>query len=35
MLASIRQHGGGGLDHSAILTHLERLSKHRIGGSDE
>jgi len=35
MLASIRQHGGGGLDHSAILTHLERLSEHRIGGGDE
>jgi 2-hydroxy-3-oxopropionate reductase len=31
MLASIRRHGGGGLDHSAILTHLERLSDHTIG----
>jgi 2-hydroxy-3-oxopropionate reductase len=31
MLASIRQHGGGGFDHSAILTHLERLAGHRIG----
>jgi 2-hydroxy-3-oxopropionate reductase len=35
MLASIRQHGGGGLDHSAILTHVEQLSDHRIGGVDE
>jgi 2-hydroxy-3-oxopropionate reductase len=34
MLASIRRHGGGGLDHSAILTHLERLSDHEIGGSE-
>lgn len=33
MLASIRQHGGGGLDHSAVLTHLERLADHRIGDS--
>jgi 2-hydroxy-3-oxopropionate reductase len=34
MLASIRQHGGGGLDHSAILTHLEQLADHRIGAAD-
>lgn len=34
MLASIRQHGGGGLDHSAILTHLERLADHRIGDNN-
>ncbi len=31
MFASIRQHGGGGYDHSGVLTHLESLADHRIG----
>jgi 2-hydroxy-3-oxopropionate reductase len=31
MLASLRQHGRGGQDHSAILTHLEELAGHTIG----
>jgi 2-hydroxy-3-oxopropionate reductase len=31
MFASIRQHGGGGYDHSGVLTHLERLADHTIG----
>jgi 2-hydroxy-3-oxopropionate reductase len=30
MLASLRQHGHGGLDHSALLTHLEGLAAHTI-----
>jgi len=35
MFASIRQHGGGGYDHSGILTHLERLADHTIGATNE
>jgi 2-hydroxy-3-oxopropionate reductase len=31
MLSSLRQHGRGGQDHSAILIHLERLAGHTIG----
>jgi 2-hydroxy-3-oxopropionate reductase len=31
MLASLRQHGRGGLDHSALLTHIEELAGHTIG----
>lgn len=31
MLASLRQDGRGGLDHSALLTHIERLANHTIG----
>jgi 2-hydroxy-3-oxopropionate reductase len=34
MMTSVRRHGGERLDHSALLTHLERLSDHTIGGSD-
>lgn len=33
MMASVRSHGGGGYDHSGILTHLERLADHKIGGA--
>ena len=35
MMASVRRHGGERLDHSALLTHLERLSDHTIGDSDD
>ncbi len=31
MLASVRQRGRGGLDHSALLTHIEDLADHTIG----
>lgn len=33
MLESLRQHGRGGMDHSALLTHVEDLASHRIGDS--
>jgi 2-hydroxy-3-oxopropionate reductase len=32
-LASLRQHGHGGLDHSALLLHVEQLADHRIGAA--
>lgn len=35
MFASIRQHGGGGYDHSGILTHLEQLADHTIGAGHD
>ncbi|HEX3803382.1 MAG TPA: 2-hydroxy-3-oxopropionate reductase [Solirubrobacteraceae bacterium] len=35
MFASVRQYGGSGLDHSGILTHLERLADHTIGEDNE
>lgn len=31
MLSSLRQHGRGGEDHSALLTVVESLSAHEIG----
>lgn len=31
MMSSVRSHGGGGYDHSGLLTHLERLADHTIG----
>jgi 2-hydroxy-3-oxopropionate reductase len=33
MLASLRRKGRGGLDHSALLTHIEDLAEHTIGGA--
>jgi len=31
MLEALEEGGSGGLDHSAILTHLEGLAGHRVG----
>jgi 2-hydroxy-3-oxopropionate reductase len=31
-LASLCTRGHGGEDHSALLTHVEELAQHRIGG---
>jgi 2-hydroxy-3-oxopropionate reductase len=32
MFATLEAHGQGGLDHSSLLTHLEELADHEIGG---
>jgi 2-hydroxy-3-oxopropionate reductase len=32
MLASLRQNGHGGSDHSALLTYVEQASNHTVGG---
>ena len=33
MLSSLRERGRGGLDHSALLTHIEDLAGHEVGSS--
>jgi 2-hydroxy-3-oxopropionate reductase len=34
MFASMVAHGGGDLDHSALLTHLEELANHQVGPTE-